>query len=137
MAADPESSANANDDADCRTGTLGLLTSLCLLISGERQRCQQHELASSAEGFTLVRDQSVIAILVGKLRGRWRNHSGLRNSGTIACTVHPSMLMHWISESMLFSSSLSVVPSTEDSGTLVSLTALMTHVIFLIQRLSS
>ena len=35
---------------------------------------EQHELASSTEGFTLVRDQSVISLLVGRLRGRWRNH---------------------------------------------------------------
>ena len=35
---------------------------------------QQHEFASSAERFTVVHDQSVIALLVGRLRGRWRNH---------------------------------------------------------------
>ena len=34
---------------------------------------QQHELASSAERITLVRDQSVITLLVGRLRGRRRN----------------------------------------------------------------
>ena len=64
---------------------------------------QQHELASYAERFTLVRDQSVIALLVGRLRGTY--------------TVPPSMQMYWVTESMLFSSCLSVDPSTEDSGT--------------------
>ena len=35
---------------------------------------QQHERASSADRFTVVHDQSVIKLRVGRLRGRWRNH---------------------------------------------------------------
>ena len=46
---------------------------------------QQHELASSADHFTVVRDLSVTALLVGRLLGEII--SGLGNSGTFTCTV--------------------------------------------------
>ena len=68
---------------------------------------QQHELASSADRVTLVRDQSVPALLDGRLRGVII--SGLGNSGTFTCTVPLNMQMYWITESPLFSSCLSVV----------------------------
>ena len=84
---------------------------------------QEHELALSADPFTLVRDNYVSALLDGRLRGVII--SGLGNSGTFTCTVRLGMQMYWITESMLFSSCMSVDPSTEDSGTPVSLTAFM------------
>ena len=43
--------------------------------------------------------------------------SGLGNSGTFTRTVPLSMQMNWITESMLFSSCMSVDQGTEDSGT--------------------
>ena len=72
---------------------------------------QQHELASSADRFTLVRDQSVIVLLHGRLRGAII--SGLRNSGTFIRTVPLSMQMYWIPELSLFFSCLSVVLGTK------------------------
>ena len=82
---------------------------------------QQHEVAPSADRFTAIHDQSVITLLVGRLRGEII--SGLGNSGAFACTVPLNMQMYWITDSMLFSSCLSVVRSTEDSGTPVFYTA--------------
>ena len=49
---------------------------------------QQHELASSAERFTVVHDQSVIKLLVGKLRGRWSSHLWSRKLWNV--TLHRS-----------------------------------------------
>ena len=63
--------------------------------------------------------------------------SCLSNSGTFTCPVPLNIQMYWIQESVLFSSCLSVVPGTEDSGTPASLAAFMKSVMFLIQRRSS
>ena len=69
-------------------------------------------------------------------RGRLRGViiSGVGNSGTFTCTVPISMQVDCITEQVLFSSCMSVIPSTEDSGTPVFLTAFLKEAMFLIQR---
>ena len=72
--------------------------------------------ACIAEGFTLVREQPIIALLVGRLRVGGVLVSSLGHSGTIACAVPYSVYMYWITESVFFFSCLSGVLNAKYSG---------------------
>ena len=80
---------------------------------------QQRELASSADRFTVVRDQSVIKLLHGRLRGTiisgLASRQVLSYLGATPPQTHASERQHGVKD----------VQSIENSGTLVFFTAFM------------